>query len=211
MISHSLWEREFGSDPGAIGRKLRLNGSGFTVIGIAPKGFTGPEAFVLSDVFVPMHAYPQAIPNSTERFLAGRKKRGLTLVGRLKSGVSATQAHAEPSTIARNIAEQYPDTNRGRTVTVLSYLSGRFEADPPDAIFAIMLLAISGLVLLIACANVANLVLARGTARVKEVAIRMAIGGSRWQLVRQFLTESLLLAMAGDGRGSPGKRPCARC
>jgi predicted permease len=201
VVSHSFWEREFASDPRAVGRKLRVNGSEFTVIGVAPQGFLGPESFVVSDVYVPMHAYPQAIPNATADFLTGRKNRDLKLVGRLKSGVGATQAHAELSTIARNLAQQYPDTNRNRTVTVLGYLSARYEQDPLDAMFAIMLLAISGLVLLIACANVANLLLARGTARVKEIAIRMAIGGSRWQLVRQFLTESLLLALAGGTAG----------
>jgi predicted permease len=201
VISHSFWEREYASDPGAIGRKLRVNGSDFIVVGVAPAGFIGPEAFVVSDVYVPMHAYPQAIPNSTADFLTSRKHRELKLVGRLQSGVSATQAHAELSTIARNLAQQFPDTNRDRTVTVLSYLGARYEQDPVDAMFAFMLLAISGLVLLIACANVANLLLARGTARVKEIAIRMAIGGSRWQLVRQFLTESLLLALAGGTAG----------
>ncbi|PYT17440.1 MAG: hypothetical protein DMG59_07265 [Acidobacteria bacterium] len=201
VISHTLWESDFGSDPGAIGRKVRINGSDFTVIGVAPAGFTGPEAFVVAEVYVPMHAYPQAIPNSTSAFLTGRGNRGLTLYGRLKSGVSVSQANAELSTIARNLATEYPETNRDRTVTVLSYLRGRYERDPEDATFAFMLLAISGMVLLIACANVANLVLARGTARAKEVAIRMAIGGTRWQLVRQLLTESLLLALSGGVAG----------
>jgi predicted permease len=201
VISHAFWEREYGSDPAAIGRKVIVNGADFTVVGVAPDGFLGPEAYVVSDVYVPMHAYPQALPNSTRDFLEGRANRGLTLQGRLKSGVSIPEAHAELSTIARNLAEQYPDTNRSRTVTVLSYLSARFELDPTDSILALMLLAVSGLVLLIACANVANLLLARGTARAKEIAIRMAIGGSRWQLVRQFLTESLLLALAGGAAG----------
>jgi predicted permease len=201
VISHAFWEREYGSDPGAIGRKLRVNGADFTVIGVAPKGFLAPEAFVVSDVYVPLHAYPQAMPNSTGAFLTGRGNRQFTLLGRLKSGVSVAQAHAELSTIARNIEKEHPDTNRSRTVTVLSFLSARFEQDPPDAMFAIMLLVVSGLVLLIACANVANLLLARGTARIKEVAIRMAIGGSRWRLVRQFLTESVLLALAGGIAG----------
>jgi predicted permease len=201
VISHSFWEREFGSDPGAMGRKLRLNGADFTVIGVAPKGFLGPEAYVVSDVYVPMHAFPQALPNSTGQFLTARGNRELSLVGRLKPGVTSLQAHAELSTIARNLAQQYPDSNRNRTVTVLNYLTARFEQDPTDGTLAIMLLAISGLVLLIACANVANLMLARGTARVKEIAIRMAIGSSRWQLVRQFLTESLLLALAGGTAG----------
>jgi macrolide transport system ATP-binding/permease protein len=201
VISYSLWESDFGSDPGAVGRKVRINGSDFTVIGIAPKGFTGPEAFVLSEVYVPMHAYPQAIPDSTSAFLTGRGNRALTLFGRLKPGVSASQANAELSTIAKNIAKQYPETNRDRTVTVLNYLSSRFEQDSADAMFALTLFAISGMVLLIACVNVANLVMARGTARAKEVAIRMAIGGTRWQLVRQLLTESLLLALLGGTAG----------
>ena len=88
VISHSFWEREYGSDPGAIGRKLRLNGADFTVIGVAPKGFLGPEAFVVSDVYVPIHAYPQALPNSTDQFLTARGNRQFSLVGRLKPGVN---------------------------------------------------------------------------------------------------------------------------
>jgi len=201
VISHSLWESEFESDPGVIGRKLRVNGTDFTVVGVAPAGFAGPEAFVVSEVYVPMNAYPQAMPNSTSAFLTARGNRRLTLYGRLKPGVSASQANAELSTIARNIATQYPDTNRDRTVVVLNYLKARFENDPMDAMLGLMLLALSGMVLLIACANVANLVLARGTVRAKEIAIRMAIGGTRWQLVRQMLTESLLLALLGGTAG----------
>ena len=201
VISHSLWESDFGSDPGAIGRKVRVSGTDFTVIGVAPGGFTGPEAYVLPEVYVPMHAYQQAAPNSPGDFLTGRANRGFTLYGRLKSGVSVTQANVELSSIARNLAAQYPDTNRDRAVTVLNYVTARFQNGPEDSILSIMLLVVSGLVLLIACANVANLVLARGTARAKEVAIRMAIGGTRWQLVRQLLTESLLLAFAGGVAG----------
>ena len=201
VISHSLWESDFGSDRGVIGRKLRLNGTDFTIVGVAPAGFTGPESFVVSEVYLPMNAYPQAMPNSTSAFLTARGNRDLTLYGRLKPGVSASQANAELSTIARNIATQYPDTNRDRTVGVLNYLKARVENDPVDAILGLMLLALSGMVLLIACANVANLVLARGTVRVKEIAIRMAIGGTRWQLVRQMLTESLLLAVLGGTAG----------
>ena len=86
MISHSFWEREFGSDPGAMGRKLRLNGADFTVIGVAPKGFLGPEAYVVSDVYVPMHAYPQALPNSDGQFLTARGNRELSLVATPEAG-----------------------------------------------------------------------------------------------------------------------------
>lgn len=201
VISHTYWENEFASDPHAVGRKLRINGSDFTIIGVAPAGFNGPEAFVVAEIYVPMHAYPQAVPDAGSKFLTDRAARGLTLFGRLKPGVSAGQSHAELKTIALNLARQYPDTNRDRTVTVLTHLQARLEQNTEDAIFALMLLGISGMVLLIACANVANLVLARGAARAKEVAIRMAIGGTRWQLVRQLLTESMLLALLGGAAG----------
>lgn len=197
VISHSLWERKFASDPNVVGRKLRLNGAEFTVIGVAPEEFTGPEAFVVPDVYVPMNSYPQAIPNSRADYLQARGSRPLTLYGRLKPGVTELQAQAELAIAARRLAAQYPDTNRDRTVSVLTYERARFEQDSIDATLALMLLAITGLVLIIACANVANLILGRGAARVKEIAIRMAIGGSRGQLVRQLLTESLLLALAG--------------
>lgn len=201
VISHSLWEREYASDPGAIGRKIRINGTDFTIVGVAPAGFTGPEAFIHPEIYVPMNSYPQAMPNQNNRFLTARDQRSLTLFGLLKPGVSISEAHAELNTISHRLAAQYPATDRDRTVTVLSYIRARFENDTIDAILALMLLAITMLVLLIACANVANLVLARGSGRVKEIAIRMAIGASRVRLIRQMLTESLLLALAGGAAG----------
>jgi predicted permease len=201
VISHSLWERMYGSDPDIAGRKLRLNGAEFTIVGVAPAAFTGPEAFVLPDVYVPLHSYAQAIPNSSADYLTSRTRRSLTLYGRRNAGVSETQAQGELSIAARRLAAQYPDSNRDRGVTVMNYRTARFEQDPIDAVSALMLLAITALVLLIACANVANLVLGRGAARAREIAIRMAIGGSRWQLIRQMLTESLLLAFIGGAAG----------
>ena len=202
VISHALWTRRFASDPQAIGRKLRINGAEFTVIGVAPDGFTGPEPFVMPDVYVPMNSFAQAIPNSKADFLTARDHRGLTLFGRLLPHVDQAQAQAELAILAQRLTAQYPETNRNRGIAVLNYREFRFANDSIDSTLGLMLLAITSLVLVIACANVANLVLGRGAARAREIAIRMAIGGSRWQLVRQLLIESLILAFAGGVAGN---------
>lgn len=202
MISHSFWERNFNSDPNVAGRTVRVNGKEFTVIGVVSKDFSGPEPVVQADVYVPVHSYRQAAPMITDAdFLTSRKRKAVNLFARLKPGVGIKTAQAEMATIAQALAAQYPDTNRGRTFTVLTYRQDRYEKDSTDAILGATLLGITGLVLLIACANVANLLLARGAARVKEIAIRMAIGAGRGVLIRQLLTESLVLALLGGAAG----------
>jgi len=202
VISYSFWERNFNSDPNVVGRTVRLNGAEFTVVGVASRDFSGPESYVLPDIYVPVHSYRQAAPMIKDAdYLTSRKQRPFNIFARLKSGVRVKTAQAELTTLARALAAQYPDTNRERTFTVLTYANDRYEQDKIDAILSMTLLGITGLVLLIACANVANLLLARGTARVKEIAIRMAIGAGRGTLVRQLLTESMLLAMLGGVAG----------
>ncbi len=201
VISYRMWDREFARDRSVLGRTIRVNGSGFTIVGVAPENFSGPEAFVDPDIYIPMHARRQAVPDDNADYLTSRKDRGAVLLGRLRPGVSEAEAQSELRTIAHGLAVQYPDADRDRTVTVLNYLRARFESSPTDAVLALTLLGITGLVLLIACANVANLLLGRGTARAREIAIRMAIGASRGALVRQLLTESLLLAALGGLAG----------
>src|ERR1700691_1674386 len=141
VISHSLWERNFNSDPNVVGRTLRLNGAEFTVIGVASQNFSGPEAYVTPDFYVPVNSYHQAAPMVTQQdFLTSRKLKPLTVLARLKPGVNIKTAQAELTIMAHALAAQYPDTNRERTFTILSYFDDRFEGDKIDAILSITLL-----------------------------------------------------------------------
>jgi predicted permease len=201
VISYHMWTNEFARDRSVLGRKIRLNGADFSIVGVAPEDFTGPQAFVDPEIYIPMHAYLAAVPGAKAEYLSARKSRSMVLLGRLKPGAALSEARAELRGIAGGLAAQYPESNRDRTVTVMDYVRARYENSPTDAALSLTLLAITGVVLLIACANVANLLLGRGTARAREIAIRMAIGASRAAVVRQLLVESLLLAAAGGVAG----------
>jgi macrolide transport system ATP-binding/permease protein len=150
VISHHMWDRDFVRDRSVLGRKIRVNGTDFTVVGVAPENFTGPQAFLNPDVYIPMHAYQQAVPDASAHYLASRQRRSAVLLGRLNPGVSVSEAQSELRTIARGLAAQHPETNRDRTVTMLDYVRARFENDPLDVTLALTLLGITGLVLLIA-------------------------------------------------------------
>jgi predicted permease len=169
---------------------------------VAPAEFTGPEPYITPEVYVPVHSYAQAAPMIREPdFLTSRKLHPLNLFAKLRPGAAMAQGQAETTAIMRALAAEYPETNRDRTMTLITYRRDRIEREPLDAQFAMILMGITGMVLLIACANVANLLLARGTARVKEIAIRTAIGAGRGVLIRQLLTESMILALAGGAAG----------
>jgi hypothetical protein len=197
VLGRTMWEQEFGSDPSVLGRTVRINGVPFTVIGVAPSEFTGMNQYVRSDCFAPLTMSPRVISDQRTGSLEVRDARNLRLKGRLRSGVSQTEAQAELNTIAADLQRAYPDTNRNRGFTVRSELQSRISEDPPDAMLIAMLSTLAFAVLLVACSNVAGLLTSRAPVRAREIALRLAIGAGRARLVRQLVTESLLIAIAG--------------
>jgi len=197
VVSDALWRTRFGGDPHLIGRSITLNSESFTIIGIAAPGFQFPEeaeVWGLAKHIVPENPWGQTEPDITTL----RGMHYFPVIARLKPGVDVAQAQAEMDTIAARLAKQYPDSNGDTGVEVIP-LHESMVGDVRPAL--LIFLGAVGLVLLIACANVANMSLARSAARGREVAIRTALGATRLRLARQHLTESVLLALLGGGAG----------
>jgi predicted permease len=204
VISHRYWKSHFAGDSSIVGRAIRLNGQPCTVVGVAEPGFVGTTVGFGLDVFVPVGAAERlhSFGGSGTEFFTNRGWRSLAPVGRLRPGISLEQARSEIATIGRALAREHPAEYEGQSATLVTLRDSPFGAQTYVAPIFGMMLGMTALVLLITCANLANLLLARAAARTHEIAIRLALGAGRLRLVRQFLTESLLLALIGGGFGA---------
>jgi predicted permease len=197
ILSDSLWRADFGADRSVLGRTLRIAGTEFTIVGVAPERFTGLHTYVRDTLYIPLAMLPRVVDLQKRDALQARDYRILTVKGRLRPGATFNEALAELSVIGRDLERAYPETNSHQALIAQTELEYKFERRPLDSSLMVLLTVLAVAVLCVACANVAGLLASRGPVRAREMALRLAIGASRARLIRQLITESLGIAIAG--------------
>jgi putative ABC transport system permease protein len=202
VLSYGYWQRRLGGDAAVVGKTVKINNQPFTIIGVTPEGFPGTESILAVNAYVPLMMKPVIHPNTQNTFTE-RGFEGLRVMGRLKPRVSPSQAGAAMETLAGNIRQQYPKVYKELSFMVVPETRARPSISNSGVIptTAALLMTLAGLILLIACANVANLIISRAAAREKEMAIRSSLGASRFRLIRLLLSESVLLGLIGGVAG----------
>ena len=196
VLGYDFWKKQFGGDAGVVGKQALIDGQQATIIGVAPKGFQGTQFVLDLDGYIPLNMQPA---KDLAAFWTDRSGRGLAVLARLKPGVSLQQAQSSLNVVTARLAQQYPATDNGITIRVVPERLARPQPFPNNIVpfIAGIFLVLAGLVLLLACMNVANILLVRATMRQREMAIRAAMGASRGRLIRQMLTESIMLSLFG--------------
>ena len=200
VLAYDTWIDQFGGDPAVVGRSVRLAGLDLTVVGVAPADFDGMHLVLPPTFYMPLAMGP-AIVGSASDTLEQRDLRGLEVRGRLKPGVSFGQAREEVRLLAASLEQAYPDTNRGYGMLLKTQFDARLDERGGSAPSAFLLMTLALVVLLVACANVSGLLLSRSPARAREIALRLAIGGGRFRVIRQLMGEAVLLAAGGGALG----------
>lgn len=203
VLNYGFWQRKFAADRGVIGQSVLVNGQGFTIIGVAPQGFQGASVIGGPDMWIPMSMHDQILTGFTKTLFNERRYLGFSTVGRLKEGVRTQQARAELQAIASDLEQAFPLANKGRSFTTQPVLESSISPNQRGAFqrAGALMMTVVGIVLLVACFNIANLLLARASGRKREMSIRAALGASRARIVTQLLTEAMILAAVGGALG----------